>query len=255
MVTPTGVESIADSRRLAAAAYNFVMNVSARSITPARVHSDFAALNAIGRDPATAMLARPAGSAAETAALAWLRRRSEAAHLVCRLHEHGFTVRFADDTVTAVVIAGELAAADGAGPFDGAFGIVAGLEVLRVLPRAVTGVVLGGGTALTGDARCVFHCAVAGGSMLADSGRQFGVALSDTAPLSLRRVAEIGEMIGVPVLPMPFAATGVVPSDAPSCVLVVDPGLNRWPPAEPAWAALTAGANLLLNLVDDVAAN
>ena len=68
-------------------------------------------------------------------------------------------------------------------------------------------------------------------------------------------IAGGGGLIGVPVLPMPLAATGVVPSEAPSCVLVVDPGLNRWPPAEPVWAALTAGTNLLLNLVHDVAAN
>lgn len=252
MVTATRGESIADSRWFAAAAYNSRMNFSACSITPARVQSDLAALNAIGRDPITDILARPAGSAAAHAAREWLRRRADAAGFEFLAGGDGFTVRMPGADASPVVIAGELMIAAGAGPFDGALGLVAGLEILRSLPGSGSTVALGNSAGLMDAARCVFHCSTLRGSMLADSGRQLGVALSDTAPLSMRRVCEIGEASGVPVLPVPFAATGVAAHDTPSCVLVVDSALNRWPPAEAGWAAVKACANLLLNLTRDV---
>lgn len=231
------------------------MNSSASPITPARVHSDLAALNAIGRDPVTNTLARPAGSAAASAAGEWLRRRAAAAELEYRGHEDGFTVRAPGAATTPVVIAGELFVVAGAGPFDGALGLVAGLEILRSLAGAGSGVALGSGAGLSGGARCVFHCAALSGSMLADSGRQLGVALTDTAPLSMRRVCDIGEASGIPVLPVPLAATAMTAPEAPSCVLVVDAALNCWPPAEAGWMAVTACADLLANLVRDVAAD
>lgn len=242
MVTVTRGESIADSRWFAAAAYNLRMNIHKPLITPARLHSDLAALNAIGRDPATDKLARPAGSPAAGAA----------AGFECQTDEDGFTVRLPGTGASPVVLAGELGVATGAGPFDGALGLVAGLEILRSVPGSANALALGSGTGLMRDARCVFHCAVLAGSMLADSGRQLGVALSTTAPLSMRRVCEIGEASGVAVLPVPLAAVGVARPGVPACVLVVDAALNCWPITQPGWMAVTACANLLAHLVADL---
>ena len=253
MVTVTRGESIADPRRFGPAAYNLPMNIHKPLITPARLHSDLAALNAIGRDPATDKLARPAGSAAAGAAEEWLRRRAAAAGFECQTGEDGFTVRLPGTGASPVVLAGELGVATGAGPFDGALGLVAGLEILRSVPESANAVALGSGTGLMRGAQCVFHCAVLAGSMLADSGRQLGVALSTTAPLSMQRVCEIGEESGVAVLPVPLAAVGVARPGVPACVLVVDAGLNCWPITQPGWMAVTACANLLAHLVADLA--
>ncbi|MGR9090940.1 MAG: hypothetical protein ACU85U_10220 [Gammaproteobacteria bacterium] len=231
------------------------MNLPVRSITRARVQSDLAALNAIGRDPDSDILLRTAGSDAEIAALEWLRRRVDAAQIDTVVDEQGFVAPGRDGAAAPVVIAGELVAAAGAGPFDGALAIVAGLEVLRCLPAPVTGVVLATGSSLIERAGCVFRCAALRGAMLSDSGRQVGVALSDPPPFTMRWVCEIGEAAGIGVLPMPLAATGIPASDGPSCVLVVDAALNRWPPDAAGWAAVTACADLLLNLVANVTVN
>lgn len=254
MVTSGRGESIADSRRVGHAAYNAAMNLPGRSITPARVQSDLAALNAIGRDPASDILARTAGSVAEIAALEWLRRRVAAAQIDFVVDEQGFAAPAGGGDPAPIVIAGELVAAAGAGPFDGALAIVNGLEVLRCLPAPVAGVALATGPFSIERASCVFRCAAVRGSMLSDSGRQVGVALSGPAPFDMRLVCEVGEAAGIAVLPMPLAATGMPADVGPSCVLVVDAALNRWPPDEAGWAAVTACANLLLHLVGDAAA-
>lgn len=144
-------------------------------------------------------------------------------------------------------------AAAGAGPCDGTLGLVSGLECLRSLPGSGRAVALGSSMRLMNGAHCVFHCAALSGSMLADSGRQLGVALSEAAPLSMRRVCEIGEVSGVAVLPVPYAASGVARSGIPACVLVVDAALNSWPLTEPGWTAVTACAKLLAHLVADLA--
>ena len=230
------------------------MNVPVCSITRARVQSDLAALNALGRDPDTGILLRPAGSVAENAALEWFRRRVDAARIDYVVDEHGFAAPGRDGAAVPVVIAGELVAAAGAGPFDGALGIVAGLEVLRCLPASVNGIALAAGSSPGARAAsCLFRCVAAGGSMLSDSGRPIGVALSATAPLSMQRVCEIGAAAGIGVLPMPFAATGTSAGNEPLCVLVVDGALNRWPPDEAGWAVAATCADLLLNLVVNLA--
>lgn len=251
MVTATRGESIADAPWLA---YNSPMNIPGHPITTARLQSDLAALNAIGRDPVSGVLARPAGSAAANAAQEWLRRRVAAADLEYLADDEGFTIRAPAVAGTPVVIAGDILAVAGAGPFDGALALVLGLEILRSLPPTGSGVALGNHAALLRSARCVFHCVALHGSMLTDSARQLGVALSDTAPLSMRRACEIAQSCGVAVLPVPLAATGMAGDRFPACVLVFDAALNRWPPDESAWSAVTACAGLLLELVRDVAA-
>lgn len=254
MVTSARGESIGDSRRTGRATYNAAMNATGRSITPARVQSDLAALNAIGRDPESDILVRMPGGGAESAALEWLRRRVAAARMDFVVDGHGVAAHPRRGAVARAEIAGELAVAAGAGPFDGALAIAAGLEVLRCLPDPVTDIALSTGSAAVGRAACVFRCVAVNGSMLSDSQRVVGIALSRSAPIAMRRACEIGEAAAIPVLPMPLAAVGVPVRDEPACVLVVDAALNRWPPDQAGWGAVTACAGVLLNLVAEVAA-
>jgi len=225
-----------------------------KPINPARLHSDLAAINAIGRDPATAELSRPSGSEAESAAGEWLRRRIEATGADLVPGPDLLAVAAIDAPVRPLLISGALAMTTNLGPLDGVLALMAGLEVLRCLPAPVAGIALTAGRAEVNPS-IVFDCAATGGPMLTDSGRAIGVALSDTVRFDMREVLEIGEACGIEVLPLPRATNVDVRSDvrgssAQVCTLSIDAATNRWPLDDEGRAAVTACATLLLNLVD-----
>ncbi|MFN4262968.1 MAG: Zn-dependent hydrolase [Thioalkalivibrionaceae bacterium] len=111
------------------------------SIDAQRLHDDLSALARIGRDDDRG-ITRRAFTDADRAGRDWFRQRAESAGL--EVYEDGAAnlsalLPGADPGAPRVLVGSHLDTVPGGGPLDGAYGVLAGLEALRVLKdRGVT---------------------------------------------------------------------------------------------------------------------
>lgn len=96
----------------------------------AALRADFEALGAIGRDPDGGW-SRPAFGAADCAAHDWFLERAHAAGMTARYDAFGNAIARTHAPGRAIAIGSHLDTVMGGGAFDGALGVLAGLEIAR----------------------------------------------------------------------------------------------------------------------------
>jgi N-carbamoyl-L-amino-acid hydrolase len=100
-----------------------------------RLRHDIEGLAAIGRDPAGG-ISRPAWSPAHEEARAWLVARFRDAGLAVRVDPAGNVFGRLGEGTPVVLTGSHIDTVPRGGPLDGALGVLAGLECLRVIARA-----------------------------------------------------------------------------------------------------------------------
>jgi N-carbamoyl-L-amino-acid hydrolase len=114
-------------------------------VDPDRMRADFDALAAIGRTGAGGV-SRPTFGDAHLAARAWFLERAAAAGLETRIDSagnHSAVLRSTRADAATLVLGSHLDSVPDGGRFDGALGVVAGLEALRTVKDARLGLPVG----------------------------------------------------------------------------------------------------------------
>ncbi len=119
-------------------AYNTAMDFSSIRINPDRFRSNFEALSQIGATP-DGGVHRPAFGPAHLEARVWFQETAEAADLEFHIDSagnHSALLRCADPGAPTLLLGSHLDSVPNGGRFDGAIGVLSGLEVLQTVKDA-----------------------------------------------------------------------------------------------------------------------